>query len=186
MRKEKMIGLLLVLVMMCALVGCGGKKSEEPARESAYGSAVEILNVLWDNSGKEFPAFGGNFENNVDNAPGALNIEDKDTMTAMLLIPEDVQSHVTDAATLFHMMNANTFTGAALKLDGMSADEAAGKIKDAFKGNAFMCGMPDKIVIYTVGSDLTYFFGAEDVVEPFKTAAEQLTGGKLVVEENYQ
>ena len=180
-----------VAVVMCIgaaapLTGCASGKPAAAESQSAYAHAVDALNVLWDNLDEQFPAFGGNFEHNVENAPGDLDLNDTDTMTSALLIPEDVQSKVSEAATLFHMMNANTFTGAALKLNGMSTDEAAGKIKDAFKNNQFMCGMPDAIVIYTGGNDVVYFFGASDILDSFKKAAEaNLEGFKLAAEENY-
>lgn len=152
---------------------------------SAYDSAVAILNAFWENGSYDFPVYGGNFDNVVDNAPGTLPTSDVDTMTNMLLIPEDVQGCVADAATLFHMMNSNTFTGAALKLNGMSSEEAAGKIKEAFKNNQFMCGIPDKIMIYTVGNDLVFFYGATDILDMFADAAASVEGAVLVVDENY-
>lgn len=184
MNKRILAWVLTVVCMLSMAAGCG-KKTSGDAQVSVYTSALDMLNVVWENSKKDFPAFGGNFENNVENAPGQLDVQDVDTMTSMLLIPDDVQAHVTDAATLFHMMNTNTFTGAALKLEGMGPEDAAGKIKEAFLENPFMCGMPDEIVIYIVGSDLVYFFGASDVIGDFKTAAQKLEGGKLAVEEKY-
>ncbi|MDO4478223.1 MAG: hypothetical protein Q4B73_04175 [Lachnospiraceae bacterium] len=176
---------LAALLTMAMLAGCGKGNGGSESADCPYDTAVDMLNVVWDNGNWEFPAVGGNFESSVDNAPGALPISDTDTMTAMLLIPEDVQAKVKDAATVFHMMNTNMFTGAALILDGMSADEAATKLKEAFLANQFMCGAPEKIVIYTVGTGLVYAYGLAVNIDEVKAAAEKLEGAKLVVEENY-
>lgn len=190
LRRMRNFAAVMMAAVVMTMTACGGgQKADAPAQNetqaSSYETAKDILDVLWNSSSKDFPAFGGNFENNVENEPGELPVDDKDTMTSTLLIPEDVQSHVTGAATLYHMMNTNTFTGAALKLDGITADDAAAKIKDAFKNNQFMCGMPDKIVIYTVGNDLVYCYGAGDVVDDFMSGAGNLEGGKLAVDEAY-
>lgn len=188
-RVSYLAAVLLAAGMMTMTTGCGntsnnGTQIEQQA--GAYAHAKDMLDVIWDNCSQDFPVMGGNAENPVENGPGDLDIEDKDTMTNNLLIPEEVQKHITDAATLFHMMNANTYTGAAVKLEGMSVDDAAAKITDTFKNNQFMCGMPDKIVIYGVGNDLVYFFGVEEIVADAMEAAEKLEGAKLLVEMNYQ
>lgn len=174
-------------VMMAAACSTSNTIDAEGTTVSSYEHAIDILNAVWDKSTHDFPAYGGNFEKNVDNAPGEIPLADKDTMTSTLLIPEDVQAHVSEVATIFHMMNTNTLTGASLKLDGnISSDEVSGKIKDSFKNNQFMCGIPEEIVIYTVGdNELVYFYGAVEIIDGLQTGADGLDGAKLAVKENY-
>lgn len=182
---KKLISMFVVVVLcMSALMGCG-KKGSDTSTGDSYADSVAILNAIWEQTDEKFPAFGGSIEEAVADAPGNLLLTDKDTMTYTLLIPESVQGHITDAATLMHMMNANTFTGVALKLDGMKVDDAASQIKDAFMNNQFVCGIPDKIVIVTVGNYVVYAYGATDIVDDFKTIASGLDGANVVVDQAY-
>lgn len=132
-------------------------------------SAVEILQKSWDLMAEDnkFPVFGGSIENSVDGAAGEVKIDDANMLTNTLLVPEDVQKVTVEAASLVHMMNTNTFTGATIKVDGMDADEAADKVLDSFMSTAFVCGVPEKITIVVYGDYITYAYGETDLVDSF-------------------
>ncbi|MDD6038705.1 MAG: hypothetical protein PUD20_07940 [bacterium] len=182
--KKKIFAMLLVVGMIFTAVGCAGKGGNNQA--SPYADATEVLTTVWNNMGEvEYPVFGGNFENSVENAPGNLPVTDTDTMTYTLLVPADVQEKVTSAATVNHMMNANIFTGATLQLDGMDAKDAAEKIKESFLANQFMCGVPDKLIVVTTGNFVVFAYGATDNVDAFKEQAGKLDGAQVVVDQPY-
>lgn len=182
--KKKFFAILLAVGMILTAVGCGSNDGN--AKTTAYADATEVLTTVWNNMGEvEYPVFGGNFENSVDNAPGSLPVTDTDTMTYTLLVPADVQEKVTSAATVNHMMNANIFTGATLQLDGMDVKDAAEKIKESFLANQFMCGVPDKLIVVTSGDFVVFAYGATDNVDAFKDQAGKLEQAQVVVDQPY-
>lgn len=187
MKKYIMTVLLAISIAVC-LIGCGKSNSGSSADAvlAAFPDSVSVLTAGWEQVGEEFPAMGGSFDNPVDNAPGAINLSDTDTMTYTLLIPEDVQKDITDAASLLHMMNANTFTGVAIRLDTMAPEEAAGKIKDAFMANQFMCGMPDKIKIITMGNYVVYAYGETANVDNFMKGIETKEHATVFADAKYE
>ena len=73
---KKLISLLLVLTMLLSFAACGS--TETPAEgentEVTVGSALEILETVWGKFGEDekFFAMGGDYDNMVDNAPGAV------------------------------------------------------------------------------------------------------------------
>ena len=68
---------------------------------------------------------------------------------------------------MIHMMNANTFTGAAYHLTGdVSADEFADALKEGILAKQWICGMPDTLVVINVdGQYVIAAYGADDLVE---------------------
>ena len=187
--KKILFSVLLAIGMTMSATACGGNQSSQAQTEasaSVYGDATAVLQAVWDKTEEKFPSFGGNIDNSVENAPGKLDVTDTDTMTYTLLIPEDIQKNITDAATLMHMMNANTFTGAAIKVEGMDAQNVADQIKEVFVNNHFMCGFPDKIVIASVDGYVAYAFGSEMNIDEFKKNVESLENSKILVEAIYE
>ena len=88
-----------------------------------------------------------------------------------LLIPAEQVTNVTEAASMIHMMNANTFTCAAYKLaEGVTAADFGAAMKDAVLGNQWMCGFPDSLLIRSFGdSYVVVAFGVNDAMTPFET-----------------
>ncbi|MBQ1264635.1 MAG: hypothetical protein IIY04_04370 [Oscillospiraceae bacterium] len=182
---KKTIALLLAFVLVFALTACAAKTETAPeAGASAYTSSVEILNAIWAETPADakFSAFGGNQnENAVMDAPGVYDITDTDGMSALLLIPSDVQTSIDDAASLIHFMNANTFTGAAFRVADGSAADAAAAMQNAILTNRYMCGFPEKTVVMTLDNYVLYAFGTEQFVNNFRDGAQTLTGELTVV-----
>lgn len=185
--KKRLLTGLLILAMAVSAVSCGkGADGAATSTEvgAVYSDSTAALTAVWDGFSEQFPTVGGSFANPVDNAPGAIDTSDTDFMASTLLVPEDVQSKVTEAASLLHMMNANTFTGVALKMDGMDATATAEALKTNFKGTQFMCGMPDKIVVVALDGYVVYSYGEAGIVDEFKSIAEGL-GAEVLVDENF-
>ena len=178
---KKIIAMLLAALMVMSMVACGADKPVEnntpettvptteatvPTTEAAVvaESALEILETVWALFGEDqFYVVGGDFESMVDGAPGkAVN---PDFLAGNLLVPAD--QTVTEAASMIHGMNANTFTCAAYAVEDVQAFAAA--MQTAIQGNQWMCGFPEKLLIAEVGGYVVVVFGHGDAVNPFQT-----------------
>ena len=115
---KKLITLALCAGMLFALAACGKQNDSnttgenDTQEEQGPASPLELLTKVWDSySGDEkFPAAGGDYDHGVDGAPGTFDISKADNVEYMLTLPQDKVSLIDGAASLMHMMNANTFT----------------------------------------------------------------------------
>jgi len=170
---KKLLALLLASLMIFALVACGADEKKEDKKETVeIASAVEILEKVWAAYGDEqkFFAMGGDGENPVDNAPGAFNIANAELLAAQLICNADAAAMIDSAASLFHAMNANTFTGAAYAIkEGSDAKAFITTMKTAIQGNQWMCGFPEKLLTATIGDGyVVVAFGNGEIIETFK------------------
>lgn len=168
---KKTISILLTIILTLSLAACAAKS---PAANGDIGvdSAKALLDTVWSSYSEDekFPAAGGDFseENMTDGAPGAYSVADASELDRVFGLPEADGAQVDDAASLQHMMNANTFTCGAFHLKS-GADAAA--IAEATRANIqnrqWLCGFPDKLAVAVVGDYLVALFGAEDLVNTF-------------------
>ena len=171
---KKLFSLILALTMVFAMTACGGNSAQEttgiPPQEMP-GSALEVLETIWNDysDDEKFPVIGGSMAAPVDNAPGAYDLADEN-VSFSLLIPAEQLANVTEAASMIHMMNANTFTCAAYKLaDSVSAADFGTAMKDAVMNNQWMCGFPETLLIRNFGdSYVVVAFGVNDAMTPFE------------------
>ena len=175
---KKIISLVLAGVMVLGLAACGTEKPvettpvETEAPAVSVESALAILENIWALYGEDeqFAVIGGNMESPVDGAPGNYDMAYAENLTWNLLIPEDQLANVDEAATMIHMMNANTFTAGVVKLaDGVDVAAFAATMHDALVNNHWMCGMPEYMVIADMGGNyLLVAFGVNDAMTPFQ------------------
>lgn len=190
--KNKTITLLLIsMITILSIAGCGKKdgSSSDNGSTSSYTSAVDILNVIWDNfpESDKFEVIGGGTGNAVENKAGSVDVTDTDTLTYSLLVPEELQGKISDAASLTHMLNANTYTSAALKLKDADKDSFVDTLKTDILGARFMCGFPERLVIISTGDYVAYAYGADDLVTTFKDiASEKIEGVKVEVDQLFE
>ena len=88
--KNKTITLLLIsMITILSIAGCGKKdgSSSDNGSTSSYTSAVEILNVIWDNfpESDKFEVIGGGTGNAVENKAGSVDVTDTDTLKTDIL-----------------------------------------------------------------------------------------------------
>ena len=170
---KKIVSVILALALVLSMTACGNKKQEEtvPAVE-APASAQEVLETVWAMYGddQKFPVIGGDMANPVNDAPGNYNLADEN-ISYTLLIPEAQLKNVTEAASMIHMMNANTFTCAVFRLaDGVKAADFGNAMKEAVMGNQWMCGFPETLVIQNIADTYVLVaFGVNDAINPFMT-----------------
>jgi len=166
---KKLVSLVLALTMVFAMTACGNSAQETPAQEMPA-SALEVLETIWAKYADEekFPVIGGSMAAPVDGAPGSYDIADEN-ITYNLLIPAGQLGNVTEAASMIHMMNPNTFTGAVYKLaDGVKAADFGNAMKEAILNNQWMCGFPDKLLVSAFGDTYVLVaFGVNDAMTPF-------------------
>ena len=189
---KKFISLVMVLAMMLTLlVGCGGNETapvttDAPAAE-VPATALEILEKVWaDYSDDEkFAIVGGNIEAGIMDAPGSYDMAYAENMTYNLLIPAEQLSNITEAASMIHMMNANTFTCGVFRLaDGVAAADFAAAMEAAVMSNQWMCGFPETLVIAEIDGHVLVAFGINDAMNPFQThLAEAFAGASVLYNE---
>ncbi len=173
---KKIIALIMVAVLMLTFAACGGNtdnngdtnKEETPAVTIA--SPVELLNTVWASyaDDEKFPVAGGDEANMNMEGPGVFGLENGgEGFVAITHFPAESVAKIDSAATLMHMMNANTFTGAAYHVVDADMAALATEVKDSVMATRWMCGFPEKLVIVTVGEYMVSYFGHADLVSTF-------------------
>lgn len=176
---KKIVSLALAMLLVLSLAACGGKNSGT----GDVSDALTLLNTVWATYSEEekFPVSGGDYDHPVDDAPGAFDISNADNMDYMLGFPGPSVANLVDAASLMHMMNANTFTCGALR--AANADEVEGlaqDMRDAIQSKQWMCGFPDKLVVFTYDRYVVALYGNEDLVNTFRDKLTAAYGDAVV------
>lgn len=143
--------------------------SETPAAQDT--GALSLLTSVWSTYSEDdkFPAAGGDAEHSVDGAPGSFDVSNADSLTYQLTFPSADVSLIDGAASLVHMMNLNTFTCGAFHVsDAGNVSTVAADIRSAVQGKQWMCGFPDKLVIFTSGQYVVSVYGNESLVNTFR------------------
>lgn len=182
--------LLLTATMILTLSGCGGKQESSEGNNSeasSYANALDVLNAVVDAYKQEdlFAMYGGNQENAVMDAPGTFEISKSEELKTALGLPQEQISNLEDAASMVHMMNANTFTGAAYRLkEGTDMDKFAEDVKTNILAAQWICGQPDTLLILRVDSSYVITaYGEAEIMELFKNnAMSALTGARVLIE----
>lgn len=181
---KRTLSLILALVMALSLAACGKK---DDGNADAPADSLALLTKVWDSytDDEKFPAAGGDYETSVDDAPGAFDPSNADNLNFLLTVPTEDASLIDDAASLMHMMNANTFTCGALRVkNGDDAAKLAEDLRDAIQNKQWMCGFPDKLVVAEVGEYVVTVFGADELVDTFMTHLNGIYGVSATYDED--
>ena len=168
---KRTLSLILALVMALSLAACGKKDDGKADNADAPADSLALLTKVWNSytDDEKFPAAGGDYETSVDDAPGAFDPSNADNLNFLLTVPTEDASLIDDAASLMHMMNANTFTCGAFHITSKDdVDTVAQDLRDAIQSKQWMCGFPDKLVIFTYDQYVVSLYGAEDLVDTFR------------------
>ena len=209
---KKILTLALAAVMALSLVACGGNNNETTAPETTVpavettapvtettapeaettapvtadaNGATTVLQNIWNNVEEKWAIIGGSdAENPVWDAPGNYDLA-SENLPYQLLVPADQVANLTEAGSMIHMMNANTFTCAAFKLTGTTAADFGAAMKEAILSNQWMCGFPDSLHIRAIGDQYVIVaFGVNDAMTPFEThLAEAYAGSEIIASE---
>lgn len=189
--------LCLTGFMMISILACGNQ-ANHPTNESteqttnSIPDAVSLLTTVWNSYQEEekFSVIGGDFseENQNMNGPGTYGLEDGAALDSTLGFPADSIAKIDDAASLVHMMNANTFTcGAFHVIDSNDFDSTAASIKENILNRQWLCGFPDKLVIASVDNYIVSMFGDTQLIDTFKQKlATAYSSVEIICEEAIQ
>ncbi len=147
-------------------------KEESTATEEKVTDPLKVLTDVWGKyeEDNKFAIIGGDFseDNLTDNAPGVFHLVAEDLQNQLLLPSAHFES-IDSAASMCHMMNANTFTAGAYHLkDGVDAKALAQAILEAIQQNHWMCGIPEKCVVISVGDCMVSAFGHSEFIDYFR------------------
>jgi hypothetical protein len=168
--------------------------------ELPYKSAIELLQIIFEKynaaqatDDTKLWVSGGNINNfetcNMEGPAAFVALADED-YNQNLGIPAAEASKIASAASMFNMMNANTFNCFTVQLtDGTDADAFVNTVKDSILSRQWICGSPEKLVIAKApGNYVIVVWGVVEfggivnpVAESFSTSVE---GATIVVEEN--
>lgn len=162
---------------------------QQPEETIGVSDAEELLTKVWDayDESELFPIGGGDYDHTVTDAPGKYDVTKTDDMDAVLGLPKASADLIDDAASIVHMMNANTFTAGAFHLtDAAKQQTLADALKDNIVGRQWMCGFPDTLIVVSVGNEyIVSAFGNADNIEIFKTKLQEIyPTAKLLYEES--
>ena len=169
---KKLLALLLAAVMTVSVVACGSKSNDTTADAPEITDALEILTKVWDTyeEAEMFPVGGGDSENLNWEGPGKFNVEAVEELDVTLGLPADLAGQIDDAASMMNAMMANNFTAGVYHLtDASTAEDFTTTLKEALLAKQWMCGMPEKVVIITVGDYVVSVFGLSDLLDTFTT-----------------
>lgn len=186
---KKKIVLLMCTVLMMVLVGCGQSNAgQSNDTETSDGDTTETVSVdavdsadlltkVWNTyeEADKFPIGGGDYENMVMDTVGAFDVTKTEDLDSLLGMPAAGAAMIDDAASMMHMMNANTFTAGAYHLTDASNQQAlADALKDNIMNRQWMCGFPDTLLIASVGGEyMVSAFGNAEIIETFKTKLQE-------------
>lgn len=183
---KKFLALLLAAMMLLTLASCGEKNDVDTpdtsddavntpvddVPEEDVKTCTEIFETIWNSytDDEKFSAVGGDMDNAVNDAPGAYSIADPENAAYTIKVPADALELVNDCATLSHMMNANTFTGAILHVaDKANVQTVCDKAKETVAAEQWMCGFPDKHLVMVIDdSYVLTAFGNIDIMNAFR------------------
>ena len=174
---KKILALVLALTMVAAMAACTPANNDNDT-VAGPASALELLNAVWAKfpEANKFPVMGGDEANANWEGPGSVTLPGAEGNALWnLYVPDEQLANFTEAATMIHAMNANTFTAGALKLaEGADAAAVAKALADAVLNTRWMCGFPERMIVVSVGDYLVVAFGHDGVSYP--------EGGKLITE----
>lgn len=217
---KRLIALTLALLMLTmSFVACTGNSDEtteapettvapdttEEVTEAPvvlpYANAAELLQIIFEKynaaqatDDTKLWVCGGNinnFETCNPEGPAAFVALDNEDYNQNLGIPAAEADKIASAASMFNMMNANTFNCFTVQLnDGVDADAFISTLKDNILARQWICGAPEKLVIAKApGNCIIAVWGVVEfggIVDPVaQSFATSVEGVEIVVEHNF-
>lgn len=162
----------------------GGDATNEQLEIKDTTTALDILDCAWISMGAEHQpsAYGGHMSEEFMHGPYTYDLAYAEDLAATLLLPADQMGSVVDAATVVHMLNANSMTAGVVKLkEGTDMKAFADATAERISNNRWMCGFPEKLVIVQVGEDFLFVgYGLVEMMDPMVNGLkESITASEL-------
>lgn len=160
----------------------------ESKPESGNSDPVTLLNNVYALFGEEerFPATGGDFSSDeLIEGAGAFGLGEPDALDSVVGYPAAEIAKIDSAASLMHMMNANTFTSGAYHVAaGTDTTALAEAISTNILKRQWCCGFPEKLIVASVDDYVISAFGKNFAIDAFtKHLAEAYPNAKVLIEE---
>lgn len=168
---KKATALLLAVLCLISMAAC--KKEEKgEGTVSQIPDSLTLLEKVWGAYAEDekFACGGGSYDAGTfaEDAPGAFPVEDAALLNSTLGFPENMADKIDDAASLIHMMNANTFTCGAFRLKAAGdMDTVVEAVSENIANRRWMCGFPEVLVILTVDNYIVTLFGNQEMIQIF-------------------
>ena len=172
-----------------------------PAPELAYKSALEMLQIIFEKynaaqatDDTKLWVCGGNvnnFETTNPEGPAAFVALDNEDYNQNLGFPASEAGKIVSAASMFNMMNANTFNCFTIQLtEDTDVDATINTLKDNILARQWICGSPEKLVIAKApGNYIIAVWGVVEfggIVDPVaQSFATSIEGATIVVEHSF-
>ena len=217
---KKIIALTLALLMLTmsfvACTGNGETTTEAPETTVApetteevteapvvlpYANAAELLQIIFDKynaaqatDDTKLWVCGGNvnnFETTNPEGPAAFVALDNEDYNQNLGFPAAEAGKIVSAASMFNMMNANTFNCFTIQLtEDTDVDATINTLKDNILARQWICGSPEKLVIAKApGNYIIAVWGVVEfggIVDPVaQSFATSIEGATIVVEHSF-
>lgn len=174
---KKIASVLAATALLLSLCACGAASAQPTGTSAPAGpaGALEVLENIWALYGDDerFSVYGGNpkenYEDNIWDAPGVYDMADEN-MSYNLLIPADRIGQVDDVASMTHGMMANNFNSAVFHVTaGNDVKAFADALYQSITGNMWICGMPERAVVASIGEYVVMAYGVSDPMASFLT-----------------
>ena len=165
----------------------------------AYNSAIEMLQIIFEKynaaqatDDTKLWVGGGNinnFETCNPEGPAAFVALDNEDYNQNLGIPAAEASKIASAASMFNLMNANTFNCYAIQfVEGTDVDAMITATKENILARQWICGAPEKLVIVKMPGDcIVAVWGAVQfggIVDPYAASIPSIIEGATVAVEH--
>ena len=176
------------------------EEQTEAAVELPYSSAIELLNIVFNGynatatEDTKLYVAGGNIYNfdtvNTEGPAAFVALADTD-YNDNLGIPASEAAKIESAASMFNMMNTNTFNCFTVQFKaGTDVDASINAIKENILARQWICGSPEKLVIIKCpGDSILVIWGVVQfggIVDPVAASVATLVeGATTVVEHNF-
>ncbi|MBE6008434.1 MAG: bacteriocin transport accessory protein [Lachnospiraceae bacterium] len=165
---KKFTAIFLAALMALSFAACGSKTTEEKV---SITDSLELLTTViggYDEADL-FPVCGGDSANLNFEGPGKFDAANAEELDITLGFPTSHSDKIDDAASMMNAMMANNFTAGVYRVtDEKNVETVAADLKDNILARQWMCGMPEKMVVISVGNYVVSAFGLSDALDTFK------------------
>lgn len=171
---KKICAVILMCVIVLNFSACGrndnsGQMVQETTKET---SPLEVLETIWGiyEEEEKFSVAGGDSASTVMDMPGAFNVTNEEELESILGFPATEAGLIDEAASLVHMMNANTFTCGVFHVkDEENVTVVTEAVRENILNRQWLCGFPDTLIVAVVEEkNVLAAFGHTENMELFK------------------